>query len=242
NAKIVTVSGPLIAKGTVVVRNGLIESVGENAAIPADAWIVEGEGLTVYPGMIDSLSTVGLSSGTAAPTAPTGNGRGGGRGAAAPTAAPATIAAAATPATPARGPEDRPQTTSWVVAADQISPTDRRIETIRGAGVTTTATYPTTGIFAGQGSLINLASAEKPAAMVLVTSLGQYVAMGRGGFGGGGGFPSSLMGVISYVRQIYSDAEHYKTVKDAYAKDPRGMPRPEYDRALEGVLESPRVL
>ena len=32
NAKIVTVSGPVIAKGTVIVRNGLIEAVGENVA------------------------------------------------------------------------------------------------------------------------------------------------------------------------------------------------------------------
>src|SRR5204862_3553958 len=47
NAKIVTVSGPVIAKGTVVVRNGLIEAVGENVTVPADAWVVEGEGLTV---------------------------------------------------------------------------------------------------------------------------------------------------------------------------------------------------
>src|SRR6266481_2239542 len=76
NAKIVTVSGPVIAKGTVVVRNGLIEAVGENVAVPADAWVVEGEGLTVYPGLIDSLSTVGLAS--AAPAATTTAGRGGG--------------------------------------------------------------------------------------------------------------------------------------------------------------------
>ena len=45
NAKIVTVSGPAIAKGTVILRKGLIEAVGENVAIPADAWVVEGEGL-----------------------------------------------------------------------------------------------------------------------------------------------------------------------------------------------------
>ena len=31
-------------------------------------------------------------------------------------------------------------------------------------------------------------------------------------------------------------------VKDAYAKNPRGMQRPDYDRALEGVLDSPRIL
>ena len=35
NAKIVTVGGPVLAKGTVVVRNGLIESVGENVSVPA---------------------------------------------------------------------------------------------------------------------------------------------------------------------------------------------------------------
>ena len=59
NAKIVTVSGPVIDKGTVVVRNGLIEAVGENVAVPPDAMLVEGEGLTVYPGLIDALSTWG---------------------------------------------------------------------------------------------------------------------------------------------------------------------------------------
>ena len=43
NAKIVTVSGPVVNKGTVVVRNGLIEAVGENAPIPAGAWTIDGE-------------------------------------------------------------------------------------------------------------------------------------------------------------------------------------------------------
>src|SRR5438067_2598052 len=77
NAKIVTVSGPVIAKGTVVVRNGLIEAVGENAAVPADALVVEGDGLTVYPGLIDSLSTVGQPGAAPAAAAATTAGRGG---------------------------------------------------------------------------------------------------------------------------------------------------------------------
>ena len=238
NAKIVTVSGPTIAKGTVVLRNGLIEAVGENVQAPPDAWIVAGEGLTVYPGLIDPLSTVGIA-GAAAPAATGGRG---GRGAA--NAAPATTTAAAqTPAPRSQGPEDRPQTTSWVLAADEIQATDRRIETVRSAGFTTTATFPTRGIFAGQGSLIDLASGEKAGDMVVVPALGQYISVTRGGgFGGGGGFPGALMGYIAYIRQIYLDAAHYQLVKDAYAKDPRGMQRPEYDRALEGVLASKRIL
>jgi Amidohydrolase family len=239
NAKIVTVSGAVIAKGTVVVRNGLILDVGASVTIPADAVVIDGEGMTVYPGLVDSLSTWGMPGGAAA-----GGGagaRGGGRGAAT-TAAPA---AAAPAAAPARGPEDRPSTTSWIKAADEIQPGDKRIESARSAGFTTAAVWPTRGFFAGQGSLVDLLTGEKAGEMVLVPSLGQYISVTRAGGGGGGmggGFPSALMGAIAYIRQIYLDADHYQMVKAAYEKNPRGMQRPEYDRALEGVIESKRIL
>src|SRR5947207_4925711 len=245
NARIVTVSGPVIAKGTVVVRKGLIEAVGETVPVPPDAMVVEGDGLTVYPGLIDALSTVGQP-GAAPPAAATTSGRGA-RGQTTPaTTTPATNATAALALAVAgvpvpRGPEDRPQTTSWVKIADEINGTDRRVELVRGAGFTTVASFPTRGIFAGQGALIDLLSGEKPGEMIVLSPIGQYVAIGRGG-GFGGGFPSSLMGYISYVRQLYIDMEHYKLVKEAYARNPRGMQRPEYDRALEGLLDSPRIL
>jgi imidazolonepropionase-like amidohydrolase len=229
NAKIVTVSGSVIAKGTVVVRGGLILDVGEGVAIPADAIVVDGEGMTVYPGLVDALSTWGMP------------GAAGGRGG----AARGATTAAAPAAPPARGPEDRPSTTSWIKAADEIQPSDKRIESARSAGFTTAAVWPTRGFFAGQGSLIDLMNSEKVNDMVLVPSLGQYISLTRAGGGGGGmggGFPSALMGMIAYVRQIYLDADHYQLVKDTYAKSPRGMQRPEYDRALEGVLESQRIL
>ena len=66
-ARIVTVSGPVLDKGTVLLRNGLIEAVGENIDLPKDAWVVEGQGLTVYPGLIDALSTVALQEPPPAP-------------------------------------------------------------------------------------------------------------------------------------------------------------------------------
>ena len=235
NARIVPVSGPVINKGTVVIHNGLITEVGESAQVPADAWVIEGEGLTVYPGLIDALSTVGMPG--AAPAATATGGRGGGRGQNATT----TATTAAAPAPRAMGPEDRPQTTSWAVAADEISATDRRIDTVRSSGITTAVTFPIRGIFAGQGSVIDLLSGEKVGDMVVASPMGQYISL-AGGRGFGGGFPTSLMGVIAYIRQVYLDADHYKLVKEAYAKDPRGMERPEYDRALEGVMASPRIL
>ena len=57
NARIVTVSGDTIEKGTVVVRDGLIESVGANAKVPADAQTIDASGLNVYPGFIDALTS-----------------------------------------------------------------------------------------------------------------------------------------------------------------------------------------
>ncbi len=140
NARIVTVSGPVIEKGTVVVRDGLIEAVGANIAIPADAWIVEGEKLTVYPGLIDALSTVGM------PERRPRLHR-----------APAAPGAPPQPRTRIRGPEDRPSCTSWLRAADQLNPADRRIEQLRSLGFTTAVIFPTRGIFAGQGAVVNLA-------------------------------------------------------------------------------------
>jgi hypothetical protein len=75
--------------------------------------------------------------------------------------------------------------------------------------------------------------------MVVAPGVGQYVALKTSGFTS---YPGSLMGVIAYIRQIYLDAGHYQLAKSIYEKHPQGLLRPAYDRTLEGVLESPRVL
>src|SRR6201988_1405923 len=60
NAKIVTVSGPDIENGTVLIRDGKIEAVGANVSVPAGAHTIDGRGLSVYPGMIDAGTNMGL--------------------------------------------------------------------------------------------------------------------------------------------------------------------------------------
>jgi imidazolonepropionase-like amidohydrolase len=59
-ARIVPVSGPVIENGTIVLADGKIASVGAAAAVPGVAEIIDGTGKTVYPGLIDALTTVGL--------------------------------------------------------------------------------------------------------------------------------------------------------------------------------------
>jgi imidazolonepropionase-like amidohydrolase len=60
NARIVTVSGPDIENGTIVIRDGKIDAVGANVSVPAGAQTIDGSGLSVYPGMIDAGTNMGL--------------------------------------------------------------------------------------------------------------------------------------------------------------------------------------
>jgi len=211
DARVVTVSGATLERGTVLLRDGLIEAVGEKVAIPPEAWVIDAKGLTVYPGLIDSLTPV------EAPD-PSAGARGAG-------------------ARPAQQPIT-PQTTSWLRAADMVNAEDRRIADARALGFTSAVMFPTSGIIAGQGALLNLAGEKKR--MVVAASAGQYIAFPMRGYGGG--FPNSLMGQIAYVRQVYLDAANYKLERQAWDSHAPGAKRPEYDRALEGVLESPRAL
>ena len=61
NARIVTVSGPVIPKGTIVIKGNRIEAVGANLAVPAGAKPVDVQGATVIPGMIDASTDIGLN-------------------------------------------------------------------------------------------------------------------------------------------------------------------------------------
>ncbi|WP_162179872.1 amidohydrolase family protein [Bryobacter aggregatus] len=227
NAKIVPVSGSILPKGSILVQDGLIVAVGESISAPSGAQIIEGEGLTVYPGLIDGLSTLGFDVPLA--TAILGANRAG--------AALASPSPGTAPVALSRGPEDRPLTTPWVKAADQVKPTDRRLPLARAAGFTSAVVFPTTGIFAGQGAVINLAGV-KPSNMVVNPSVGMYTTMASNR---GGGFPASLMGTIAYLRQTYLDANYYKSALALYEKNPT-LQRPTYDRALEGIVEAPLTL
>jgi imidazolonepropionase-like amidohydrolase len=60
NARLVTVSGADIENGSVVIRDGKIEAVGVTVNAPAGAQTIEGRGLSVYPGMIDIGTSMGL--------------------------------------------------------------------------------------------------------------------------------------------------------------------------------------
>lgn len=219
NARVVPVSGRTIERGTIVVRGGVIRAVGANVQAPADAWVIDGTGLTVYPGLIDAFTTLGH----AEPRGQAGAQQGGpGRpgGPSASSQQPHSWGAA-----------DRPGTFTWLTAADELDTADRRIEKWREAGFTSALTTLPQGLLTGEAAVINLAG-ERGRELVVTTAVGQRVNLsGRGN--GYSGYPGSLMGVLAYIKQLHYDARHYDQVWSAYDRDSRGRARPEYDQALE---------
>ena len=62
NAKLLTVTHGTIANGILIMQGGKIIAVGDaTVAVPADAEIVDASGMTVYPGLIDSETQLGLT-------------------------------------------------------------------------------------------------------------------------------------------------------------------------------------
>jgi len=60
NARIHTMAGPVIERGTVVIRDGYIAAVGAGVEVPAGARIIDAAGKVVTPGFIDSGTQLGL--------------------------------------------------------------------------------------------------------------------------------------------------------------------------------------
>jgi hypothetical protein len=60
-AKVVTVSGAVLENASIVIQNGKITSVGTGLTAPAGARVIDGKGKTVYPGLFDGLTTLGLA-------------------------------------------------------------------------------------------------------------------------------------------------------------------------------------
>jgi hypothetical protein len=219
NARIVTVSGPTIERGTVVVRNGLIAAVGANVNAPSDARIIDGAGLSVYPGLIDSYTNLALPDAAPSPS-PGGGGGGGGFFAAPPRPSPG-------------GPNSTqpPGLQPEMMVEDVIRSGGNEIEASRSIGITTALTSPRSGIWMGQSALINL-SGDTPQEMIVRSPVAMHV-----GFTPlRGGYPGSLMGVFSTLRQMMLDAQRYRDSIALYERSPRGMRRPEMDRSLAALV------
>ena len=222
DVRILVGDGSVIERGTIVIENGLIVAAGAEVTVPAGTWSIDGTRLTAYPGLIDALSTVGLS--TELRDQQMGSSR-------------RRINPDDSDGNYARGPEDRPATFTWISAADHLEPEDVRVAAWRDAGFTTVVSVPERGLFPGQASIIDLVG-EHPTEMVVATPVALPVSFNKGrSFEG---YPGSIMGIIAYVKQVLLDAQHYEQAWSIYESSPKGTKRPAYDRTLEPLRAAVR--
>jgi imidazolonepropionase-like amidohydrolase len=224
NARIVTAAGPAIEKGTLVLRDGVIEDVGAAVAAPADAVVVDGTGLVVYPGLIDMSNSVIVEGGGTLTPAATGAapaaGRGGRGG-----------AAVATPDNITWADQEREARTRFlhpdVEASKIVEIEGDDVRRYAAAGITSALAVPAQGIIRGQSALVNLTAPPDPnetsalatyrrGVVVVKSPIAQHVVFATaagGGGGGGGGYPGALLGVIAFARQSFLDAQWQKDAR-----------------------------
>lgn len=220
NARIAVSPGKMIAKGTLVIRNGVIEAVGEKIVPPADARVWDMSGLTLYAGLIDLATNIGMPK-----AAPTQQG------------SPFDFSSAPPP------PEKPKGAAHWnaKVRADANAYDDfvadaKAAEKLRSQGFTLAVTIPQKGIFRGSSALVSLGEGA-PTDLVVKRQVAQNITFDQtGGFFSG--YPNSLMGIIALIRQTWYDTDWYRKAHDAYAKNPGNQKRPETNSALAALADA----
>ena len=216
NARIVTVSGPDIDNGTVVIRDGKIEAVGAAVNVPAGAQTIDGHGLSVYPGMIDAGTNMGLVE--------------------VPQGANGTVDLAET--------GDLNPNAKAIIAVNPHS-AHIAVTRVEGITNTLTAPEGGL-ISGQAALINLLGTSSKEMAVVpyaaLVINYPRIAGGGGGGFGVQQQQPANLTETleanareVDRIRKMLRDAEAYGRAQDAYTKD-RSLPRPDRNVVLESLV------
>jgi imidazolonepropionase-like amidohydrolase len=188
--KLLTVSHGTIENGVLIIADGKIAAVGESGkvAIPAGATVVDAHGLTVYPGLIDPDTTLGL-----------------------------TEVAADEMSNDLAEPSDEIMPHMHVYDAFHAETELIPVARLNGITNAAVAPAPEDSI-AGQGIFIQLAGRNRDEMILGrdVALAMNYGADQRRR--SGSQFPSTRMGLITQLRQSLLDAQHYEASRDAALK------------------------
>ncbi len=156
NLTIITSPGKKNTNATLVVRDGIIENVGEKITIPADARIWDCTGLTAYPGLIDLYTTYGQPQPQKEPV----------------------------PKKPSGTPYWNPTIQAEKSAAEFFTPEKETAKKFLSIGFTTVVSVPITGIMKGTSAVINL-SDENSNKQILKSNIAQNVVLNKENLGEG---------------------------------------------------------
>lgn len=207
DCRVVTQADAPIEKGTVLIRDGIISAVGTSVTIPADAEIIDGSNLTVYPGLTDALGASLMKF-------------------------PEEKFDTAKIYTGEFTDKDR-GITPELRSFDYFQISKAALQKYHRFGITTVHVMPERGILTGQASVFALGGSNKNENVILRDNcLG--VGFSPANFMV---YPNSLMGIIAYIRQEFSDASHLQLQADCWQKEMRGISRPSYNEKSEMLAD-----
>ena len=202
--------------GTILLRNGKIQAVGKNVVIPPDAEIIKGDGLTAYPGLIDSYNKSGLTLPLWQPVQD-------------------TLPDTSSIAPPFMREANRKGVRPELRAVENLTLTDAVLNPLRKEGGFTASLFaPSGGTINGVGVFVDLSGKPKREA-VLRPETGMSFTFGTSPESGGGtGYPGSLLGIIAHIRQTLLDSRHYSDLTTGKFAE-SSEDRPPYDVSLESL-------
>ena len=211
NATIVQRPGRVLNNATIVVRDGLIEAVGQNVSIPSDADRIDGDSLTIYAGFIDGLSHTGIPE--------------------PPRVSNQSEEDTRNKVSKANPPNDRAGIQPQRDAFGLLKADHKSIADLRKVGFTAAHVVPHGRMLPGKGAIILLAGDSKED-MVLQRGVSMFAQL----TGASGVYPSTPMGVMAKMRQLYKESTRRKKQEALYASNASGMPRPEFDEAHHALF------
>lgn len=190
NATLVKDASTTIKNATLVIREGKIVAVGNGAAIPKDAVVIDCNGKFIYPSFIDVYTDYGI---------PVAQRQGGGG---------FNFNAPAQLTNNQKGAYGWNQSIRTDVDASRIFAVDEaKAKAMRESGFGTVLTHQKDGIARGTGALVML-GADKENSMFIKDKASAHYSFNRGT--STQSYPSSMMGSIALLRQTYLDAAWYK--------------------------------
>lgn len=209
NVIIHTADGETINDGTVVWRNGIIESAGSNVTIPFDAYVIDGgDSLHVYPGFVDGLALWG------SPDLPDRYER---------------------PDRPGDPGYERAGIQPQRKPSELLKSDDKNFEEAQKNGFTTAGLGLKGQMLPGQVDIFFI-NGEKTGDHLMKSSAGISASFedAPGGFGSGA-YPSTTMGVLAQYRQLWYDAEALMNQQQYFASAGSNYPAPAKDAVLEAL-------
>ncbi len=197
--RIVQSPGRVIENGTVLIRNGLIEAVGENVDIPYDAERIAPDSMTVYAGFIDGLSSAGVRKPKEEENLPPVPDR-------------------------SNPPDDRAGIQPQRDVRSMLSADHKSVEDLRKLGFGAAHVVPEGRMLPGSGAVVLLAGNE-PRDMVLKGDASLFVQFQ----GARGMYPGTPMAMTAKFRQLFKEAKRRQQMERLFDDGASGVPRPEFD-------------